>query len=115
VFRVLASVSYTSSVGNILRLEGTTLRFFVNNILRASETDASYASGRHGLTIFIGAGAPSAKCNGMILARAISKLDVCDICRHMAVRLESNSFEWNVLRMFAVHGLDWGRMVYVHT
>jgi hypothetical protein len=104
-------------VGNILRLEAedTTLRFFVSNILRASETDASYASGRHGLTIFIGVGALSAKCKWMILARAIFKLDAYDMCRHMAVRLESNSFEWNALRMFAVHGLDWGRMVYGHT
>ncbi|MGH7217782.1 MAG: hypothetical protein ACREIG_11145, partial [Nitrospiraceae bacterium] len=58
VFSVLASVPYTPSVGNILRLEaeGTTLRFFVNNVLRVSTTDASYASGRPGLTIFIGTG-----------------------------------------------------------
>ena len=58
VFSVLASVPYTPSVDNILRLEaeGTTLRFFVNNVLRVSTTDASYASGRPGLTIFIGTG-----------------------------------------------------------
>ncbi len=58
VFKVLARVPYTPSVGNILRLEaeGTTLRFFVNNVLRASATDASYAGGRPGLTIFIGGG-----------------------------------------------------------
>ena len=34
----------------------TTLRFFVNNVLRVTKTDASYASGRPGLTIFIGTG-----------------------------------------------------------
>ena len=58
VFSVLAAVSYTPSVGDVLRLEaaGTTLRFFVNNVLRVSTTDASHASGRPGLTIFIGAG-----------------------------------------------------------
>ena len=46
------------SPGDILRLEAqsTTLRFFVNNVLRVSTTDASYASGRPGLTIFITAG-----------------------------------------------------------
>ncbi len=58
VFKVLKSVSYTVGVGNILRLEaqGTTLRFYVNNVLRVSTTDASYASGRPGLAIFISAG-----------------------------------------------------------
>ena len=58
VFSVLASVPYTPSVGDVWRLEaaGTTLRFFVNNVLLVSTTDASYASGRPGLTIFIGTG-----------------------------------------------------------
>ena len=52
--------------------EGTTLRFFVNNVLRVSTTDASYASGRPGLTIYMTQGAPSAKCNWIILARTVS-------------------------------------------
>ena len=58
VFHVLASVPYTVGVGDILRLEAqsTTLRFFVNNVLRVSTMDTSYASGRPGLTIFITAG-----------------------------------------------------------
>jgi hypothetical protein len=58
VFSVLASVPYTPGVGDILRIEaeGTTLRFFVNNVLRVSTTDASYASGRPGLTIYIDGG-----------------------------------------------------------
>ena len=58
VFKVLKSAPYTPGVGNILRLEaqGTTLRFYVNNVLRVSTTDASYASGRPGLTIFIASG-----------------------------------------------------------
>lgn len=34
---------------------------------------------------------------------------------HLAVRLELNSFEWNVLRMFAVSVLNWDRIVYGHT
>jgi hypothetical protein len=104
------------SVGNILRLEAedATLRFFVSNILRASETDASYQWTPRPHHLYRRGGTV-----GHVQVDDFSagnfKLDACDMCRHMAARLESNSFEWNVLRMFAVHGLDWGRMVYGHT
>ena len=53
----------------------TTLRFFVNNVLGVSTTDASDASGRPGLTIFIGTGAPSARSNWITFARNTSDRD----------------------------------------
>jgi chitodextrinase len=55
----LAFVPYTPAIGDVLRLEaeGTTLRFYVNNVLRVTATDASYPSGRPGLTIYLDAAA----------------------------------------------------------
>ncbi len=53
----LAFVPYTPAVGDVLRLEaqGTTLRFWVNNVLLVTATDASYAGGRPGLTVYLDA------------------------------------------------------------